>query len=194
MNFQPIYAVVIAALALVADRALAAQPQMPEPLQGTWCHDSGTLGFHGWSRYSPGPCPKPDPDRCYDRTSNPGYTYYRAECLIKPDPDPEIEMEITATDVTTEVNNPPVPMSCVVRQVAKFDVCPWGMIYKNRERARTLRSFQINPWGPGYHVVLQCTNSKRSETIRTDWVMEKGMIEVNVPRDYRCPWDRKVAP
>src|SRR5215467_9722804 len=129
MNFQPIYAVVIAALALVADRALAAQPQMPEPLQGTWCHDSGTLGFHGWSRYSPGPCPKPDPDT-------------------------EIEMEITRTDVTTEVNNPPVPMSCVVRQVAKFDVCPWGMIYKNRERARTLRSFQINPWGPGYHVVL----------------------------------------
>jgi hypothetical protein len=98
-------------------------------------------------------------------------------------------MEITAT----KVNSPAV--SCVVRQVTKFDVCPWGMIFKNRERARALRSFQINPWGPGYRIALQCTNaSKRSETIRTDWVMEKGNILVGpVERSYRCPWDRKGA-
>jgi hypothetical protein len=104
-------------------------------------------------------------------------------------------MEITATDVTTEVNDLSGPMSCVVRQVSKFDVCPWGMIYKKRERARTLRSFQINPWGAGYHIILQCTSTpKRSETIRADWLIEKGTLQVGyVPRDYRCPWERRDA-
>jgi hypothetical protein len=69
------------------------------------------------------------------------------------------------------------------------------MIFKNWKRAQALRSFQINPWGPGYYIVLQCTNaSKRSETIRTDWVMEKGNILVGaVDRSYRCPWARRGA-
>jgi hypothetical protein len=100
-------------------------------------------------------------------------------------------VEITAT----EVKSPGLSISCVVRKVTKFDVCPWGMIFRNRERARVLRPFQINPWSPGYHIVLQCTSSpKRSEMIGTDWVIEKGYILVgDVPRDYRCPWDRRGA-
>jgi hypothetical protein len=190
MNFLTATVLALIALALMADRALAAEPQMPESFQGTWC---GNGEFPGESSYYSGRCPKrePDPDRCYDRSSNPGYTYYRAECVIKPEPDPDpyFEIEITATGA----NSPAV--SCVVRQVTKFDVCPWGMIFKNRERARALRSFQINPWGPGYHIVLQCTNaSKRSKTIRTDWVMEKGSITIDdMPRNYRCPWNRRGA-
>jgi hypothetical protein len=74
-----------------------------------------------------------------------------------------------------------------------FPKNPWGMIYKNRERARALRPFQINPWGPGYHIVLQCASTpKRSETIGTDWLIEKGYIHVgDVHRNYRCPWDRR---
>src|SRR5262249_54747981 len=99
-------------------------------------------------------------------------------------------VEVTATGV----KSPALSASCIVRKIAKFDVCPWGMIFRSRERARVLRPFQINPWSPGYHIVLQCTsNSKRSETIETDWVIEKGSIRVNVPRDYRCPWDRRSA-
>jgi hypothetical protein len=100
-------------------------------------------------------------------------------------------VEITAT----EVKSPALSVSCVVRKVTKFDVCPWGMIFRNRERARVLRPFQINPWSPGYHIVLQCTSSpKRSETIGTDWVIEKGTILVgDLERDYRCPWDRRGA-
>jgi hypothetical protein len=119
MNLHPIYTLVIAslmvpavALALMADRALAAEPQMPESFHGTWCSNPGAaLGFRGFSSYSSGPC-----DADYPEGS---------------------EIEITATEITAEVNHPAVPMSCVVRQVTKFDVCPWGMIYKNRERART---------------------------------------------------------
>jgi hypothetical protein len=48
-------------------------------------------------------------------------------------------VEITATKVSI----PALSMSCVVRQVTKFDVCPWGMIFRSRERARALRSFQV---------------------------------------------------
>jgi len=93
----------------------------------------------------------------------------------------------------TEVKSPELSVSCVVRKVTKLDVCPWGMIFRNRERARVLRPFQINPWGPGYHIVLQCTgSSKVSETIGTDWVIEKENIRVGMPRDYRCPWDRRA--
>ena len=104
--------------------------------------------------------------------------------------DNDSSVEITAT----EVKSPALSISCVVRKVTKFDVCPWGMIFRNRERARALRSFQINPWSPGYHIVLQCTGSpKRAETIEIDWVIEKGYIRGNLPRDYRCPWDRKAA-
>jgi hypothetical protein len=96
-------------------------------------------------------------------------------------------VEIAATGV----KSPALSVSCVVRKVSKFDVCPWGMIFRNRERARVLRPFQINPWSPGYHIVLQCTgSSERSETIGSDWVIEKGSIRVGIPRDYRCPWDR----
>jgi hypothetical protein len=177
MNLHPIYTLVIAslmvpavALALMADRALAAEPQMPESFHGTWCSNPGAaLGFRGFSSYSSGPC-----DADYPEGS---------------------EIEITATEITAEVNHPAVPMSCVVRQVTKFDVCPWGMIYKNRERARTLRSFQINPWSAGYHIVLRCTStSKRPETIGNDWLIEKGTLQVgDVPRNYRCPWDRRGA-
>ena len=99
-------------------------------------------------------------------------------------------VEITAT----RVKSPALSVSCVVRQVTKFDVCPWGMIFRNRERARALRPFQINPWSPGYHIVLQCTSgSKQSETIGDDWVIEKGSIRGGVPRDYRCPWDRRAS-
>ena len=109
-----------------------------------------------------------------------GYNTEGADCQ-------DNSVEITATKVSI----PALSVSCVVRQVTKFDVCPWGMIFRNRERARALRSFQINPWSPGYHIVLQCTgSSKRSETIGTDWVIEKGSIRVGMPRDYRCPWDR----
>ena len=68
------------------------------------------------------------------------------------------------------------------------------MIFRKRERARVLRPFQINPWSPGYHIVLQCTSgSKQSETIGADWVIEKGSIRVGIPRSYRCPWDRRSA-
>jgi hypothetical protein len=150
------------ALALMADRALPAEPQMPESFQGTWCVPSDSTG------------------RLAELLSD------VVSCL-KLDTVPEIEIEITATNV----NSPAISMSCMVRQINEFDVCPWGMIFKNRERARALRSFQINPWGPGYHIVFQCTNaSKRSQTIRIDWVMEKGYIRA-VPRNYRCPWDRR---
>jgi hypothetical protein len=90
-------------------------------------------------------------------------------------------IEITAT----VVKSPALSVSCVLRKVTKFDVCPWGMIFRNRERARVLRPFQINPWSPGYHIVLQCTG----KTIETDWAIEKGGIRA-VPRDYRCPWER----
>jgi hypothetical protein len=105
-------------------------------------------------------------------------------------PEPDVETEITPTGL----NSPAISTSCVARQITTFDVCPWGMIYKDKKKAQALREHQINPWGPGYYIVFQCTNaSKRSETIRTDWVMEKGNIRVNVPRDYRCPWDRRGA-
>jgi hypothetical protein len=57
------------------------------------------------------------------------------------------------------------------------------MIFLNRERARVLRPFQINPWSPGYHIVLQCTD----KTIETDWVIEKEYIITN---PARCPWER----
>jgi len=194
---HPIYAVLIAsfipavALAFMADRALAAEPQMPEDFQAIWC--GGPLGFHEPSSYHSCPTKRSDPDAdCYD-PNNARNTYWRPACVMEPDPDldPNIKIEITATGV----NFPAISMSCVVRQITEFDVCPWGMIFKNRERARALRSFQINPWGPGYHIVLQCTNaSKQSETIRTDWVMEKGNIRIdNMPRNYRCPWARRAG-
>jgi hypothetical protein len=146
-------------------QAPAAEPQMPESFQGIWCYSTGTLGFHGPSSYYPGPCPEEAPD--------------------------PNQIEITAT----KVNDPSIPLSCIVHQVIKFDVCPWGMRYRNRAQARALRSFQINPWGPGYHIVLQCASApKRSETVGTDWLIEKGAISVgDVPRHYRCPRDRRGA-
>jgi hypothetical protein len=111
-----------------------------------------------------------------------GYNPEGADCQ-------DNSVEITATKVSIPARS----VSCLVRQVTKFDVCPWGMIFRSRERARTLRPFQINPWSPGYHIVLQCMSvSKQSETMAADWVMEKGSIRVGIPRDYRCPWDRKA--
>jgi len=47
------------------------------------------------------------------------------------------------------------------------------------------------PVSPGYHIVLRCMG-KLSETISINWVMEKDYIR-DVPRDYRCPWDRRGA-
>jgi hypothetical protein len=83
-------------------------------------------------------------------------------------------------------------LSCVIRDVRRFDVCPWGMIFKNRERARKKRPFQINPWSPGYHMVFGCTDSGgRSKVVGVDWVIEKGGIRGDLPADYRCPWDKK---
>src|SRR5262245_44828312 len=112
-----------------------------------------------------------------------GYNTEGADCQ-------DNSVEITAM----KVGIPARSVACVVRQVTKFDVCPWGMIFRNRERARALRSFQINPWSPGYHIVLQCTSgSKQSETIGADWVIEKGSIRVGIARDDRCPWDRGSA-
>jgi hypothetical protein len=141
------------ALALMADRALAAEPQMPENFQNTWCLNG-------------------------DLSNEPTLTAI-------PCSETQVEVEITAT----KMNFPAA--SCVVRQITKFDVCPWGMIFRNRERARALRSFQINPHGPGYQIVLRCMG-KLSETISINWVMEKDYIR-DVPREYRCPWDRRGA-
>ena len=167
---SPIYALVIAslivpggALALMADRALAAE--MPKKFQG-----------NSFQR------PWCSTDILKELKDDLGA--YNTDCEDKRD-----SVEITATGVRSPT------MSCVVRKVTKFDVCPWGMIFRKRERARVLRPFQINPWSSGHHIVLQCTagGSKRSETIGTDWVIEKGSILVGVPRNYRCPWDRRSA-
>jgi hypothetical protein len=154
------------ALALMADCALAAE--MPKDFQGTWCTDSDTLK-DDWHA-NPGGCRTEGKEEAIQGNWS--------------------SVEITAT----EVKSPALSISCVVRKVTKFDVCPWGMIFRNRERARVLRPFQINPWSPGYHIVVQCTGSpKRSETIEIDWVIEKGYLRGNMPRDYRCPWDRRGA-
>jgi hypothetical protein len=163
----PIYARVIASLIPAVVLALMADgalaAEMPEDFQGTWCTSSDTLK-DDWGAYNT--------DEGADCEGN--YS----------------SVEITATGV----KSPALSVSCIVRKVTQFDVCPWGMIFRSRERARALRAFQINPWSPGYHIVLQCTSgSKQSETIGADWVIEKGSIRVGIPRDYRCPWDRRSA-
>jgi hypothetical protein len=66
-------------------------------------------------------------------------------------------VEITATKVII----PALSVSCVVRQATKFDVCPYGMIFRNRERARVLRPFQINPWSPDYHIARRAASKSR---------------------------------
>jgi hypothetical protein len=145
------------ALALMADSALAAEPQMPEEFQGNWCAEGDFPKGDGATNQV-----KEGAD-CRDWSS----------------------VEITATGI----KNRTFSISCVIHKVTKFDVCPWGMIFRNRKRAQALRSFQINPWSPGYRIVLQCTGGpKRS----VDWAIEKGSIRA-VSRDYRCPWDRRGA-
>jgi hypothetical protein len=55
MNLPPILIaslVLAIALALMADRALAAAPQMPEDFQGRWCTSSDTLK-DDWTRIIP---------------------------------------------------------------------------------------------------------------------------------------------
>jgi hypothetical protein len=94
--------------------------------------------------------------------------------------------EITAT----EMRGSNLPVSCVVRTVTQFDVCPWGMIFRNRQRAQALRSFQINPYGPGYQIVFQCSNPDQSKIVGGSWAMEKDAIRMGFSREYRCPWDR----
>jgi hypothetical protein len=155
--------IIIPAVALALMGDRALAAEMPKDFQGTWCTSSNTLN-DDWDAYS---------------------AAEGADCS-----DDYSSVEITATKVSI----PALSVSCVVRQVTKFDVCPWGMIFRSGERARALRPFQINPWSPGYHIVLQCTSgSKQSEAIGADWVIEKGSIRVGIPRDYRCPWDRKAA-
>ena len=69
MNLHPIYALVIAslmvpavALALMADRALTEESQMPESFQGTWCYIRDVFhGFPWGTAYQSSPCPKLDP-------------------------------------------------------------------------------------------------------------------------------------
>jgi hypothetical protein len=147
---------------LFAALLLAASPtlaaEMPKDFQGTWCTNSGD-DLKDWAA---------------SNTQD-------ADCGESNDFSP---VEITAT----VVKSPALSLSCVVREVTKFDVCPWGMIFRNRERARVLRPFQINPWSPGYHIMLQCTD----KTIETDWALEKGGI-ITVSRDYRCPWERAAS-
>src|SRR5262249_20729480 len=167
---HPIYALVIASLmvpavplALMADCALAAEPQMPEDFQGTWCADAGVPGLYAPSVYSYRniiPCKSP-----------------RLPPSASAEGSPLVEIEVTST----QVNSRGARVSCEVRKVTQFDMCPWGMIFKNRERARALRSFQINPWGPGYNIVLECTRGPPtvtgdlpSVTINTDWFIQKG--------------------
>ena len=60
--------------------------------------------------------------------------------------------ELTAT----VVKSPALSLFCVVRKVIKFDVYPWGMIFRNRERARVLRPDQINPGAPA---ITSCSNA-----------------------------------
>jgi hypothetical protein len=165
-NCVPIYAFVIASLivSVVAMTNCALAAEMPKDFQGIWCTNLDTLKD----------MLAHDPDMLGpDGAACEGYK----------------TLEITAT----EVKSPDLSMSCIVRKVTKFDVCPWGMIFRNRERARVLRPGQINPWTPGYHIVFQCTDGrKRPRTIETDWVIEKGSIrgEPALPREYRCPWAR----
>jgi hypothetical protein len=160
-QLSPQFPILAVALALMADRALAAGPQMPDDFSGYWCASSD-FPKDAWAAYQ-----VKEGGDCGDWSS----------------------VEITATGV----KSPALSMFCVIRKVTKFDVCPWGMIFRNRKRAQALRSFQINPWSPGYHIVLQCTGGpKRSEMIGADWVIEKGSIRAGVPREYRCPWDRRT--
>ena len=73
-------------------------------------------------------------------------------------------------------------LSCVIRDVRSFDVCPWGMIFKDRAQARKNRPNQINPWSRGYHMIFECTDSgKPSQAVTVDWVIEKGSIRGGVP-------------
>ena len=97
--------------------AIAAPPQMPEDFHGTYCHlDEGG---------QPSPIPTDvsiqlifeGMSKCADTNSE--------------------KMEITAT----KIDIPAIALSCAVRQVTKFDLCPWGMIYKNRKKAQVLRKF-----------------------------------------------------
>ncbi len=82
--------------------------------------------------------------------------------------------------------------SCVIQNSSSFDVCPWGMIFKDRELAIKKRAGQINPWSPGFHLVFACSDStNRSEKLAIDLVLEKGSIVGGVPTSYRCPWARK---
>ena len=149
-----IYALVIAllivpavALALIGDRALAAE--IPKDFRGTWCTRSNTTLKDDWSAY-------------YSSTED-----AIADCL-------QNNYSIVET-TATKVSIPALSVSCVVRQVTKFDACPYGMIFRNREQARARRPFQINPVSSGYHIVLQCmSGSKQSETIGDDWVLERG--------------------
>jgi hypothetical protein len=104
------------ALALMADRALAAEPQMPESFQGIWC-------------YNKTPIPTGVPTAAAIRTILGGIGPGCGINYDHPDPDPELEIEITATTVKTRAFAdrthleliPAIPVSCVVRRVTKSD-------------------------------------------------------------------------
>lgn len=83
-------------------------------------------------------------------------------------------------------------LSCTIRSVKSFDVCPWGMIFKDRERAMKKRPHQINPWSPGYDITFDCTESGQPrKVLKVDWVIEKGGIIGGLPPSYLCPWSKK---
>jgi hypothetical protein len=155
---------IIAALLAATSASVAAE--IPKEFRGTWCTGNDTFKKNGGH-------------------SGMGYNVEGAsECqdnLVS-------VVEITATGL----KSPALSLSCTVREVTQFDVCPWGMIFHNRERARALRPFQINPWSPGYHVVLQCSSPDGPETVATDWVIEKGYIVIGDTRAYRCPWNKTL--
>ena len=96
--------------------------------------------------------------------------------------------DFTVTIDAADLKSADQSVSCVIRDVRKFDVCPWGMIFKDRKQALKKRPNQINPWSPGYHMVFECTGSGK---LAVDWVIEKGSIRGGLPLDYWCPWDRK---
>lgn len=84
------------------------------------------------------------------------------------------------------------PLTCTIQSSSRFDVCPWGMIFKDREQARQKRPGQINPWSPGFHLVFECSGAGNAAALlAVDWVLEKGSIVGGVPKSYRCPWNRK---
>jgi hypothetical protein len=156
----------------LATGAAQAESRIPKDFQGKWCGYADVK--HGFS--------------ISDMLLHPidGFP-----CLDEFD----FEVEITATTIDI------ADASYRVRRISKFDVCPYGMIFRNKKRAEALRAFQINTWSPGYHIVLQrIDNSKTVEinsrrTIESEWSMDgQRRIFSEASLNYlRCPWERTGA-